>query len=266
MICEAVNPDNNGHVKTCAKCGETKSVNEFQIRKNSKVGYYSRCRPCIYAYQKTLNSRQKRQVLEKKCCSCGHTKSRDQFYISNRESDGLTHRCKACDQKYLKTRKSKLKINVDFKSCNVCDEKKPILDYASDSYSKDGHRKTCKDCQSLYDRNWLTENYEKALAKNANRRAKKLNATPKWLTKEHIIEIDFIYWFAKSIKGLHGKTYVVDHVHPLVGRNFNGLHVPWNLQIMSSSENAKKSNKPPASDADMFWPYTMKQLEGKNGA
>lgn len=35
----------------------------------------------------------------------------------------------------------------------------------------------------------------------------------------------------------------VDHIMPLKGVNFSGLHVPWNLQLMPLSENIRKGNR-----------------------
>lgn len=70
----------------------------------------------------------------------------------------------------------------------------------------------------------------------AMRRARKLQATPKWLTKEHLEQIKQIY---KECP----KTYHVDHIIPLKGENVSGLHVPWNLQCLPGIVNRVKHNK-----------------------
>lgn len=61
-------------------------------------------------------------------------------------------------------------------------------------------------------------------------------ATPKWLTEEDKKKIKALKQLAKE---LH-KT--VDHIVPLQGKRVSGLHVPWNLQILSKEENSYKYN------------------------
>lgn len=69
-------------------------------------------------------------------------------------------------------------------------------------------------------------------ALNSERRSKQ--HTP--LSKLYRKEIADIY--KNRPEGHH-----VDHIHPLIGENFCGLHVPWNLQYLSAEDNIKKSNK-----------------------
>ena len=68
---------------------------------------------------------------------------------------------------------------------------------------------------------------------NAKRRATKLRATPKFANINKIKEI-----YKNCPKGYH-----VDHIVPLQGKNVCGLHVEWNLQYLTPSDNCSKSNK-----------------------
>jgi 5-methylcytosine-specific restriction endonuclease McrA len=65
------------------------------------------------------------------------------------------------------------------------------------------------------------------------------DAAPKWLTDEHRKKIQWFYSEARRL----GLT--VDHIWPLRGKNSCGLHVPWNLQLLSSVDNDKKGNMNP---------------------
>jgi hypothetical protein len=79
---------------------------------------------------------------------------------------------------------------------------------------------------------------------NRKRVADELNATPKWLTPEHKSQIADIYEQAALATQLTGVTHHVDHIEPLRGKDRIGLHVPWNLQILTASENSSKGNRP----------------------
>lgn len=67
-------------------------------------------------------------------------------------------------------------------------------------------------------------------------------ATPAWLTKEHWDEMNALYFKAREMTKETGIRHEVDHIHPLNGKTVCGLHVPWNLQILTQSENVAKSN------------------------
>lgn len=99
----------------------------------------------------------------------------------------------------------------------------------------------CVICQKNKAKQWQKKNKEKISAKVMIRHAKKLQRTPKWLSVEDILEIKSIYAYCGALRKI-GLDYQVDHIVPLRGKIVSGLHVPWNLQIIKTEENIKKSN------------------------
>jgi len=87
------------------------------------------------------------------------------------------------------------------------------------------------------------EERQKNSRKASKRRTKILTQTPSWLTKEQLEEIINIHETAAALTKHTGTQHEVDHIVPLRGKNVSGLHVPWNLQILTEQENRQKSNK-----------------------
>ena len=94
-----------------------------------------------------------------------------------------------------------------------------------------------------YRRAWQKNNPELVKADNKHRRTKHKQATPKWLTQEHKAQIKQFYLDAMLVSKVTGVPYAVDHIVPLRGELVSGLHVPWNLAVITREENSKKSNR-----------------------
>ena len=81
----------------------------------------------------------------------------------------------------------------------------------------------------------------KALTSVRKRRHR--DATPKWITAEQKLAMRELYLHAQKLTAMTGERYVVDHIIPLISPEVCGLHVPWNLRVITQEENLKKSNK-----------------------
>jgi hypothetical protein len=163
------------------------------------------------------------------------------------------------------------------KLCNKCKQQK--TEFHKDSYKKDGFCTICADCKRQHTKVWTAENLEKSrekalkwyhdnktseelkikrancsktwlknnpdknCAKQARRHARKLSATPPWLTSEQNAHMNRTYKLCNIISEATGEKYHVDHIVPLQGKNVCGLHVPWNLRVIPAKLNLEKSNK-----------------------
>lgn len=82
----------------------------------------------------------------------------------------------------------------------------------------------------------------KARARCSMRRAVTLKAATVTKKLKLTSEITTIYLKCREITKSTGVKHEVDHIVPLRGKRVSGLHVPWNLRIISRHENATKYN------------------------
>jgi len=75
------------------------------------------------------------------------------------------------------------------------------------------------------------------------RRRRFRDATPRWLTDAQKMEIRLKYRLAIELSRATGERHAVDHIIPLHGETVCGLHVPWNLQVLTQKDNLLKYNK-----------------------
>ena len=75
------------------------------------------------------------------------------------------------------------------------------------------------------------------------RRRRFRDATPKWLTENQRMEIRLKYRLAIELSRATGERHAVDHIIPLHGESVCGLHVPWNLQVLTQKDNLAKYNR-----------------------
>jgi len=159
-----------------------------------------------------------------------HAENRQRWLRENRDS-------------YLRTKKNYRETHRDEIHASNSKWQKENRDRMNANDKK--YRDANKEKNSARIKKWCEANPHMVNARTARRRARKLRATPAWLTEEHHQKILDIYTEAAERDG----DWHVDHIIPLKGKNVRGLHVPWNLQVLPARENISKGNRMVALDA-----------------
>ncbi len=97
--------------------------------------------------------------------------------------------------------------------------------------------------------------YARAYA--AERYVAEVQAVPSWLTEDDRARIKAIYADAAARETPHH----VDHIIPLVNDLVCGLHVPWNLQVLTKRDNLRKGNKFDGTHENDGWRVLQEGLE-----
>jgi len=129
------------------------------------------------------------------------------------------------------------------KQCPKCKQLKSYSEFNKDKYRQDELKTYCKLCDREYSANWSKNNRDKANAKYTRHRVAKLNRMLKWGKLHLKPEINIWYKRAQLATIFMEELYEVDHIEPLQGKNVSGLHVPWNLTLLTKKENASKGNR-----------------------
>lgn len=204
--------------KTCNTCGDTLKLKQFYPSKNGKLGRKPHCKLCqghdIWYHV----------PYSKSCASCGLVKHLSEFYREKNSRFGRPS-CIECHnekrkQRYLKNPVSEKRKSDAWRKRNPEKVKKYV-----ENYRKSSRGKTVK------------------LVLQRKRETEKMNRTPKWLTEEQHRQIESFYIKARELTENTGIPHEVDHIVPLQAKDASGLHVPWNLQVLTAKENRVKKNK-----------------------
>lgn len=107
-----------------------------------------------------------------------------------------------------------------------------------------------------YQTAWKERNLVWVRADTKARRRKHREATPPWLSRHHKAQTRELYKVAITMSKTTGEQYVVDHIYPLRSEVVCGLHVPWNLRVITQAENLEKSNTLPDDSMALAFPPT----------
>lgn len=185
-------------------------------------------------------------ITTKVCKTCKIEKSTNLFNKRKDGALGVSTECRECYNSKRKSRSGNPKV-IEYRRKYYRENREKIRTSENSNPLKKQKRKEhyLRNKQSVAEQMkvYRAANRDKFAYLEGLRRSSKLKATPKWLSEDQLREISDVYYLARDLSICTGEQYHVDHIIPLKGEAVCGLHVPWNLQVLPSDINIRKSNK-----------------------
>ena len=217
----------------CKKCGVDKQLDEFQLDKKRNK-HYTTCRAC-----RVQADRERRQANPEKYREYTRNYLKD-WRVANPE------RAADIDKRYRQKNADKYRENS--KAWRLANpERASLLSKAwaikNPEKAKEANNKRSIEWRKRnpeYQSNFYKANKQRYVAASARRRAAQESATPAWLTAIDKAMIQEMYDVSEARFIQTGIKHHVDHIVPINGKNVSGMHVPWNLQVITAHENLSK--------------------------
>jgi hypothetical protein len=179
------------------------------------------------------------------CSKCNQDKDPSSFYL-RKDNGKLRAECKICfnEKSVVWQKKNREKVRGYVrKSCKAAYDRDPEFYREKKRISRNLNPEKSRMIVRKSYAKVYQKRYDSERARlNANSAARR-RAAPSWLTAIQKAQIMEFYDIARCLTVQTGIQHDVDHIMPIKGEASSGLHVPWNLQILTKSENCAKKNK-----------------------
>jgi hypothetical protein len=190
-------------------------------------------------------------AITKTCNKCGVEKHIDCFSVvrpGRGDKNNRASRCKEC--------RSAANLAWYYKNLDAAKASRRsgyVRRMESEKLNARRWREQNKERHLLNNKRWKSENAPRNTMRQAKRVSAQKMATPSWLTAIDLAIMQEMYDIAAARNVQTAVSHHVDHIFPLKGENFSGLNVPWNLRVITASENTRKKNKFPVEYSHLAW-------------
>jgi hypothetical protein len=217
----------------CKKCNVDKPLDEFQLDKRRNK-HYGTCRKCRVKAQndRRLANLDESRKRTREYLQVWRAKNPEKVAATNKKYDEK-NRDKRSEYAKQYRKANPEKVQELAKAWAKANPEK-IRGYMQKA-SKAWHERNPD-----YLSNFYKANKERYVAARARRRAAQDSATPAWLTAIDKAMIQEMYDVSEARYIQTGIKHHVDHIVPINGKSVAGMHVPWNLQVITAHENLSK--------------------------